>query len=470
MPYNLNSLKWKRRINMHESIKDRQVMEIYQKLLERIRESTDHKLFDNMFSGDSFELKSLDNGHALFVADSESNAAMIRSAFSTMITNDLNEITESKYTIEITDRFSYAKRKDAVEQADTKFFQNCHISSTYTFENFVTGPCNKDAYLASLFAVENPGKSNPIFLYSKSGLGKTHLLQAIGNSYKSKHPDSRVLFITTDDFVSEFVRFIKGNKGSENLKDFFSTVDILLVDDIQFLARKEDTQVMFFNVFNLLVSQGKQIVITSDRSPVELKGLQDRLVSRFSGGLSIGITNPDKDTLVEILKMKIKANNLKVEFFEPQVLDYLAFNYSKNVRELEGAFTKLLFALTIHKPEGKITLQFTKSVFEDDEVRRLQSGKIDIGKIISEVAQYYSLTESQLKSKVRTSQIALARQIAMYLSRTLLNLPYQEIGRQFGKDHTTVLANVQKIDKNMNSDPTLKKAVKELTDDIKKAS
>jgi chromosomal replication initiator protein len=423
-----------------------------------------------MFSEDSFELKSLDNGRAVFVADSESNAAMIRSAFLTLITDELNGITESKYAVEITDRMTYLKRKNAVDQADTKFFQNCHISSQYTFDNFVTGPCNKDAYLAALFAVENPGKSNPIFLYSKSGLGKTHLLQAIGNSYKMKHPDARVLFITTDDFVSEFVRYIKGNKDSENLKDFFSTVDLLLVDDIQFLAGKEDTQVMFFNVFNLLVSQGKQIVLTSDRSPSELKGLQDRLVSRFSGGLSIGISNPDKDTLIEILKMKIKANNLDVNFFEPQVLEYLAFNYSKNVRELEGAFTKLLFALTIHKPEGKVTLQFTKSVFEDDEVRRSKSSKVDISQIITEVAQYYSLTESQLKSKVRTSQIALARQIAMYLSRSILDLPYQEIGRQFGKDHTTVLANVSKIEKTQANDPSMKKVLTELTNTIRKGA
>jgi chromosomal replication initiator protein len=455
---------------MHESIKDRQINDIYQKLLERLRDSTDPRLFDTMFSEDSFELKSLDNGKAVFVADSESNAAMIRSAFLTLITNDLNDITESKYTVEITDRMTYLKRKNAVDQADTKFFQNCHISSQYTFDNFVTGPCNKDAYLAALFAVENPGKSNPIFLYSKSGLGKTHLLQAIGNSYKMKHPDARVLFITTDDFVSEFVRYIKGNKDSENLKDFFSTVDLLLVDDIQFLAGKEDTQVMFFNVFNLLVSQGKQIVLTSDRSPSELKGLQDRLVSRFSGGLSIGISNPDKDTLIEILKMKIKANNLDVNFFEPQVLEYLAFNYSKNVRELEGAFTKLLFALTIHKPEGKVTLQFTKSVFEDDEVRRSKSSKVDISQIITEVAQYYSLTESQLKSKVRTSQIALARQIAMYLSRSILDLPYQEIGRQFGKDHTTVLANVSKIEKTQANDPSMKKVLTELTNTIRKGA
>jgi chromosomal replication initiator protein len=455
-------------IVMHESIKGHQVNDIYQQLLERIRQSTNPKLFDTMFGADSFELKSLDGGKALFVADSESNAAMIRSAFLKLIGDTLDEIAETHYDVEITDRGSYLKRKDAVEQANTQFFQNSHLSPRYTFENFVTGPSNKNAYLASLFAVENPGRSNPIFLYSKSGLGKTHLLQSIGNAYTARHPDAKVLYITSDDFISEFVRFAKGNKDSENLKDFFSTVDLLLMDDIQFLADKEKTEIMFFNVFNLLVSQNKQIVITSDRSPAELKGLSDRLVSRFLGGLSIGISNPEKETLIEILKTKIKANNLSVDNFDPSVLDYLALNYSQNVRELEGAFTKMLFALTIHKETGVVTLDFAKSVFEDDEVRRANSGKITIDAVIDVVSQYYSLTESQLKSKVRTSQIALARQIAMYLSRTLLNLPYQEIGRQFGKDHTTVLANVQKIGNTLPKDPTLTKAVEELTTSIKK--
>jgi chromosomal replication initiator protein len=242
---------------------------------------------------------------------------------------------------------------------------------------------------------------------------------------------------------------------------------MLLVDDIQFLAGKEETQIMFFNVFNLLVSRGKQIVLTSDRAPSELKGLQDRLVSRFAGGLTISISSPNKDTLVEILKMKIQTTGLSLDLFEEEVLEYLAFNYSKNVRELEGAFTRLLFAITTHRPQGKITLSFAKEVFEDDEKRREKKSKIDVDSIIKAVADYYSLTEAQIKSKVRTSQIALARQIAMYLCRSILSTPYQEIGRQFGKDHTTVLANVSKIQSSLNTDASLKKAMDELTKRIK---
>lgn len=452
---------------MRETLNDKRVSDIFQELLTKIGENTNQKLFDTMFSHDSFELKSLDNNKAVFVADSASNATIIKSAYLSLIRQSLEEITQNHYDVEITDKSSYLKKKAAVEGATTSFFHNSRLLPQYTFDNFVTGPSNKDAFLACLFAVQMPATNNPVFLYSKSGLGKTHLLQATGNDYRIKHPESKVLYITSEDFLSEFVRFIKGRKDSENLKDFFNTVDLLLVDDIQFLAGKEDTQIMFFNVFNLLVSQGKQIILTSDRSPSELKGLQDRLVSRFSGGLSINIGNPNKDTLIAILKKKMQANSLPEDYFEDKVLDYLAMNYSKNVRELEGAFTRLLFAITVDKPKGNITLPFCKKVFDDDEERRAKKGKVDIDRIIAVVADYYSLTEAQIKSNVRTSQIALARQIAMYLSRQILNLTYQVIGRTFSKDHTTVLFNVQKIEKALQSDNSLRKIVDKLTETIK---
>lgn len=453
---------------MRETTKDRQIAEIYQKLLQELAKEIPQRLFENLFDEEVFDLKSLDNNKATFVAEAASSATIIRTSYQALISRELEKITETHYEVEIIDKASYSRRKNAVEQADTTFFKNSHLQSQYTFDNFVTGPSNRDAYVASLLAVSNPGANNPIFFYSKSGLGKTHLLNAIGNAYKTNHPDSKVLYITTDDFVSEFVRFIKGNKESENLKDFFNTVDILMVDDIQFLAGKEDTQVMFFNVFNLLVSQGKQIILTSDRSPNDLKGLQDRLVSRFSGGLSISITYPDKNTLLEILKLKIKANSLSLDFFEPEVLDYLALNYSRNVRELEGAFTRLLFAVTVNKQVTKVTLKFAKNVFEDDEEKRRSKGAVSIDNIVKTVADHYSLTEAQLRSKVRTSQIAYARQIAMYLIRNLLNLPYQVIGREFSKDHTTVMSNIQKITDSLKEDNNLRRAIDTLKDEIKK--
>ncbi len=452
---------------MRETSRDKQIGTIYNELIKQIRGSINPSLFDTLFSGDSFELKSLSNNKAVFVADSESNATIIRTNLLTPIQQALSKLMETPMEIEITDKKTYAKRDALVAQANRSFFQNSLLQQNLTFENFVIGPNNRDAYLASLIAVENPGNNNPIFLYSKSGLGKTHLLHAIGNATQSKYPDKKVLYITSDDFITEFVKYSLGNKDSNNLKDFFNTIDLLLVDDIQFLAKREGSQMMFFNVFNLLVNQHKQIVLTSDRSPSELKDLPDRLVSRFAGGLSIAITSPNQQTLVEILKMKIKISGLKEEMFEPEVLTYLADNYGKNVRELEGAYTNLLFAIATHKQQGLITLDFTRSVFEADEERKVKSGKVNIDSVITTVADYYGMSENQLKSKVRTSQIALARQIAMYLSRKILSLPYQEIGKVFGKDHSTVLTNVQKIEKMKGTDESLNKVLNELSTKIK---
>lgn len=447
-----------------------QISEISDAILERLSECIDSKQFETLFGSKEFELKSLNNGRATFVSNASSNTALIKTVFSSKIKQILNEITESNYEVDIIDVSTYRKKREAIEQADATFFKNSHLSSNFTFDNFVIGDSNKMAYQASLCAVNNPGTYNPIFIYSKSGLGKTHLLQSIGNEFKNHHPDSNVLYISADEFIDEFIKYVTGRKESENLKDFFSTIDMLLVDDIQMLKDKEETQQMFFNVFNLLVQNGKQIVLTSDKAPDDLKGLQDRLVSRFSGGLTVDIHSPDQETLIEILKMKIKVNNLSLDMFDEDVLSYLALNYSTNVRVLNGAFTRLIFGITSQKPEGKITLAFTKQVFLDDEVRKSKKGKVDIDQVIESVSEYYNLTPNQLKSKVRTSQIALARQIAMYLSRELLTLPYQEIGKAFGKDHSTVLTNVQKISSLYKSDTLVKKNIDDLSKRIMNTS
>lgn len=454
---------------MQGKFKDQQVKEIYDNLAENMRrEIQDNRLFDTLFSPESLSLKTIQGGVATFVTDSSYSAQVLNANFASTIQQKLCQILETDVRIEILDRSTYNKKSSFAEKSTDTFFKSAKIHSHYTFENFVIGPNNRDAYLASLLAVENPARSNPIFLYSNSGLGKTHLLQAIGNAYKNKNPEHKVLYISSEDFIAEFIRFVKGNKESEELRDFFENVDLLLIDDIQLFKGKEQTQQMFFTIFNLLVSNEKQIVMTSDRAPSELDGLQDRLVSRFSGGLTINIKAPNKETMIEILKMKIRVANLPLEDFEPEVLDYLAYNYSKNVRELEGSLTNLLFAITTNKIQGKITIEFTRSVFEHDEIRKKKNQNLSVDTIIEIVADHYSLTPNQLKSKVRTSQIALVRQIAMYLSRQMLNVPYAEIGKKFGgKDHSTVLANCQKIQSMLATDNTLKVNISKLEEIIK---
>ncbi|MCI7065096.1 MAG: chromosomal replication initiator protein DnaA [Bacilli bacterium] len=450
---------------MYETQKDRQLQDIFTELLDHLKKTIDSKLFDAMFSDGLFELKSIEGNKALFVSASETNATIIKSSLSVPIQDYLSSILETPMSVEILDKRTFLKRKEAVKEASDSFFKNSSLQAQFNFDSFVVGPNNRSAYTASLYAVNNPAKSNPIFLYSKSGLGKTHLLQAIGNEYQTRHPEAKVLYITSDDFLNEYVKYIKGRKADE-LRDFFTTVDMLLVDDIQFLAGKNDTQTMFFNVFNFLVAHSRQIVLTSDRSPEELKDLPDRLISRFQGGLTISISTPDKETLVDILKMKIKVHGLSEEMFTEDVLEYLAFHYSKNVRELEGAFTNLLFAITTTEHGNVIDLDFVKKVFQTDEKRKIAASTLSIDTIIKEVSSHYSLTENQLKSKSRIGQIALARQIAMYLARNLLNMTYQSIGKYFEKDHTTVMANVQKIESELEKDEILKSAIEKLKSNL----
>ena len=451
---------------MPETIKERQLNEINDKLMARLSSTLDPKLFDTLFSGGSFQLKSLQGDKATFLCEDESIATIIKTTCTSSLQKILSEFLENdNVQLEILDKKSYARRKESIEQTTSSFFKNSCLLPQFSIDSFVVGPNNRSAYAAALYAINSPCSSNPIFLYSKSGLGKTHLIQAIGNEYKARHPEAKVLYITSDDFLNEYVKYIRGQRADE-LRDFFTTVDMLLIDDIQFLAGRVETQKMFFNIFNFLISHNRQIIITSDCSPSELKDLPDRLVSRFSGGLTVSITSPNRDTLIDILKMKIKVRGLDEKMFAPEVLDYLSQNYCKNVRELEGAFTTLLFAITTCKHPDVIDMAFTKTVFQVDEKKKENRGKITIDTIINEVGEYYSITESQLKSKSRIGQIALARQIAMYLARTLLNMTYQGIGKSFGKDHTTVMANVQKIQESEKNDAMMKTTLEKLSKQI----
>ena len=273
----------------------------------------------------------------------------------------------------------------------------------------------------------------------------------------------KVLYITTDAFIDEFVRYVRGNQQDESLKDFLKTVDVLLVDDIQFLSEKNKTAEMFFNVFNYLISNGKQVILTSDKSPNELKGLDDRLVSRFNMGLSVNIKNPDVETCIEILKRKIEANDLNINNFDYEGIVYLAENFSKNVRELEGALNRLLFYKINSKNTSKIDVEIIKESVSGIKSSKDKQQSLTEERIIEAVGDYYRLTEEQIKSKVRTSQIALARQICMYLCRNMLNTPFVRIGKIFGgRDHSTVMTAVEKVENMLKTDAQLSTAISQI--------
>lgn len=460
-------------MNTTEESKD-SLKTIQKTVLKRIKEQINDASFEALFSDELFSLVSLKNNHAIFVSSSPSLEAFInKTSYPEKIKKELEKITEDEVEVQIISKENYNKLKEKKEEKNydqKKYFKNSVLLQNFTFDNFVMGPSNRQAYLASLQSVEYPGRYNPLFIYSKSGLGKTHLLYAIGNKYEEKYPEKKIQYITTNNFVDTIINHFKNDESIqiEELKNYFYSVDLLLIDDIQFLADKKSIQMIFFDIFNILVSSGKQIVITSDRSPVELKGLEDRLVTRFSGGLSLNITPPDKKTLLDILKIKIQSHGYSLSMFDDDAMEYLALNHSKNVRELEGALTNLLFNMAILKPQGTITLDFVASVFADEKQIVEKKGKTTIDSIIEDVANYYSLTTSQLRSKIRTSQIALARQIAMYLARDILSLPYQVIGREFQKDHSTVVANVNKIEEKMKKDPSFKSNIIEIKKFVKR--
>ena len=358
---------------------------------------------------------------------------------------------------------------NVVSNEEPSFFKNAELKEDLTFDSFVEGEFNKEAYRAATLIAKDPGKVfNPLFIYSNSGLGKTHLLHAIGNRIKAKNPKAKILYIDANDFVEEYVKFVKGEKGDETLKNFFSGVDVLLFDDVQFLENKVKTEEMFFYVYQKMVNSGRQIVITSDRQPNELKGLEDRLITRFSQGLTVKINNPDLDTCVKILKKQIEKEGLDVENFDPAVLYFYAEKFNSNVRELDGAFNRLIFFASQMKQVDKITLDVAIEAAQNISGTKNVAAQLSEQKIINVVADYYNLAPNQLTGKVRTGQLALARHVAMYLIRINIDVPLNKIGNMFGgRDHTTVMNGITKVENMLKTDEALKAAIEELQKRIK---
>lgn len=436
--------------------------QIWKRTLDNFRDQIDQNVFE-VFLSDSYVYQL--NGNQIVVALNSSTAVafLTNDSFFHPLTEALRTVSQSNYDLKLVSKTDLPKeeKKEELEQKKDTFFANSVLKPSFTFDSFVVGSCNREAYQASLMIAANPGKFfNPLFLYSQSGLGKTHLLHAIGNYVKKNQPKSKVLYITSDDFVDEFVRYARGNNDGEDLKSYFRSVDVLLVDDIQFLAGKTKTEEMFFFVFNTLINMNKQIVLTSDRQPSELNGLEERLVTRFSQGLNLSIQRPDKETLTEILKKKIVAYGLPLEHFDENVLQFLAEKYGNNVRELEGSLNRLQFYAINMKSANHIPLELALEALADTKDAK---AKVDEERIIHVVSDYYNLTPSQLTGKIRSSQISMARHIAIYLCRTILDVPFKKIGQTFGgKDHSTIMSAVKKVETELKTNPHMVEAISEL--------
>lgn len=440
-----------------------EIAQLWEHVLLKVHDRlNDQRVYDSFF--DKTYIDSLDGSTMIVVANSQLASLIINSKYLDLVTRCVEDVTGTNFTLKFVDKEGVKEERKKQEEKPV-FFADSHLDPKFTFENFVVGESNREAYQAALMISKTPGKFfNPLLLYSDSGLGKTHLMQAIGNALKEERPNVKVLYVAAADFVDEYIKFAQGHKEEQSLTQFFKTdVDCLLIDDIQFLIGKKKTMEMFFVVFSDLERAGKQIVITSDQHPNLLDGLDDRLKSRFQAGLPLSIKRPDLATSAEILRAKITAGGLDVNDFDDDVISFLAARFSNNVRELEGALNRLLFYTINMKPTKHITMEVATEAIQGLVATKDDKARLSESHIVATVADYYSLTPSQLTGKIRTSQIALARHIAMYLVKTLLQLPFTKIGQYFGgRDHATAMKAVEKVEKSLKIDPDMRKAVDEL--------
>lgn len=319
------------------------------------------------------------------------------------------------------------------------YVHKSNVKPDYTFDNFVEGKSNQLARAAAIQVAENPGHSyNPLFLYGGTGLGKTHLIHAVGNGIIANKPDAKIVYMHSERFVQDMVKALQNN-AIEDFKRFYRSVDALLIDDIQFFAKKDRSQEEFFHTFNALLEGNQQIILTSDRYPKEIDGVEDRLKSRFGWGLTVVIEPPELETRVAILMRKAQENRIELP---NEVAFFIAKRLRSNVRELEGALNRVI--ANANFTGRPITIDFVRDALRD--LLALQDKLVTIDNIIKTVADYYKIKVSDILSKRRTRSVARPRQIAMALSKELTNQSLPEIGNAFGgKDHTTVLHAVRKV-------------------------
>lgn len=339
------------------------------------------------------------------------------------------------------------------------------LNANNTFDTYIEGDCNRLARSAGFAVAQKPGITsfNPLMLYGGVGLGKTHLVQAIGNEIKNNLSDRFVLYVSSEKFTNQFIDALKNNKIQE-FQNFYMQVDVLIIDDVQFLAGKERTQEIFFHIFNHLHQAGKQIIMTSDCPPRDLKGLEERLLSRFKWGLTADLQTPDYETRVAIIQRKMQADGIHIP---DNVVEYLAYSVDTNIRELEGVLISLIAHASLSRVELDLELakQTLKNIVHDIET------EVSIDYIQKTVSEYYKVDVDLLKDKIRKKEIVIARQVAMYFSKDYTNHSLKAIGYHFGgRDHSTVIHAVQSVNDMMDVDSNFKTQVEELRKKLKMRS
>ncbi|MBQ9444641.1 MAG: chromosomal replication initiator protein DnaA [Lachnospiraceae bacterium] len=371
----------------------------------------------------------------------------------------LEEVTGRRYNIVFLNNTSKEKTDNEVVSS---YYNTSNLYTKYTFDTFVVGKNNQFAHSAALAVAENPGKDfNPLFLYGNSGVGKTHLMHAIGHYILKIDPTKKVLYSTSEAFVNEFIKYIREN-STYKLREKYRNVDCLLLDDVQFLVNKEQTQDEFFNTFNELYSENKAIVLSSDKHPSDIVELSDRLRTRFQSGLTASIDPPDYETRAAILQRYSETNNI---YLSNEVIDYIATNIKNNIRELEGAFNKIK-ALKLTNVDIDIDT-VEKSISEYITVN--ESKRITMKDILEVVCDYYHVSLEEINSKKRSQDIVHPRQVATYLCRNLTESSQEQVGRMVGnRDHATVISSINKINKEISSDSGTKREIEEIKSILEK--
>lgn len=444
---------------------------IWNKFLSTIKTKLSSLSYDTWFS--TSKLVELNEEHAVIIVPTIAHKKHLSESYIDIISDIFNSITGTNFNFEFVLENEYNNKKLTIQKEEEEELgvpynssEKANLNPDYVFENFIVGESNRFAQATALAVAENPGKMyNPLFIYGNSGLGKTHLMQAIGN-YIVKNTNKRVLYVTSDQFINDFLGLNKKDKDGTNFdyvdlfKDKYRNIDVLIIDDIQFLGNAPKTQNEFFHTFNTLYDDKKQIIISSDSSPDDLKHLEDRLRTRFNWGLKVNIFPPDNDLRREILRKKM-ANMDFSRHISDDAIDYIANMCPSDVRSLEGALTRVCAYSTIFFQE-EITLDLTIEALKGT-ITPMTNFKNDIQKIQRVVAEHYNVSVEDLKSKKRVATIAFPRQIAIYLSRQLTDESFPKIGIEFGgRDHSTVMHSCDKIEKERKDNKQLDNIINEI--------
>ncbi len=438
------------------------INDIWSAVCEECKQKISEIAFDTFFK--YLKPESVSSEGFILSAANEYIKGMIQSVYKDII----NDAIEKVMGVKIPAKFVVGDEEEKIKRVEEEC-EGLTFESFFTFDNFVVGSTNRFAHAASLAVAENPNiVYNPLTIYGPSGVGKTHLMLAIKNHIKKKFPYKKIEFVRGEDFTNQLIKSLhSGQLGMGTIDDFrskFRSADVLMVDDIHFIAGKEQTQEEFFNTFNALYENNKQIIVTLDRPLKEVKTLDERIKNRLLQGLPADITIPDFETRVGIINRK--AEQFDIELDE-NIVFYIAEKIKSNTRQIAGVMTKInaLIKMENKKPTISIVQSFIKDIINDTE-----NAPITVEKIISEVARSYNVSEADILSNRRKANLVLARKAAMYITREITTLTYEEIGEAFGRDHTTVLYNVQTTEKFLQDKPYEKELIEDIIKNLRSSN